>query len=245
MLLLRNLLLSGIFALCAAAQVPSQPPTLIRLIRNGSFRPYSTARAPVTLFGMKSVSGYQETWLMEAHDSFASIESLDKVLSNAMEADSPAGPKTMIALYRPGLSYRPDEAIRLYPKARFFQVTIYRLNGGSNHEFIEMMRLRRQSQDSVNLNRPEVAYQVMSGAESGLFVFFGPLPSLSVLDTGMANSPVYAEDLLDARAELRQKVSGEIIRENLLFRIDPRISNVSEAFANGESEFWHGKKKQP
>lgn len=101
-----------------------------------------------------------------------------------------------------------------------------------------------RNSDSINLNRPDIAYQVISGAEAGTYMFFGPLVSLSSLDTGLANSPVYAEDLADASAEVRRKIAtdGEISRENLLFRVDPRISNVSQEFAAGETEFWHGKK---
>ena len=181
---------------------------------------------------------------MEAHDSFASIENLDKIIANVLEEDVPVTPRTMVALYRPGLSYRPEQAIRMYPKARYFQVTIYRIRPGTYPEFAELVRLRRQSLDSINLNRPDIAYQVISGAESGTYIFFGPLVSLATLDSGLANSPVYAEDLADASAEVRRKIAteGEISRENLLFRIDPRISNVSEEFVAGESEFWHGKK---
>jgi len=242
---MKRILLLGIFALCAAAQTPSQPPTLIRLIRNGSIKPYSATRAPVTLFGMKSISGFQETWLMETHDSFASIENLEKTISNAMEDDATAPSRTMIALYRPGLSYRPDQAIRMYPKARYFQVSIYRIRPGADSDFADLVRLRRQALDSVNLNRPDIAYQVISGAESGTYVFLGPLVSLATLDSGLANSPVYADGVADASVEARRKITadGEMSRENLLFRIDPRISNVSEAFASDESEFWHGKKK--
>jgi hypothetical protein len=107
------------------------------------------------------------------------------------------------------------------------------------------VKLRRQALDSINLNRPDIAYQVISGAESGTYIFLGPLVSLATLDTGLANSPVYADGIADASIEARRKIAadGEMSRENLLFRIDPRISNVSEEFASEESEFWHGKKK--
>ncbi len=242
---MRQILLLAIFPLCAAAQTPSQPPTLIRLIRNGSIKPYSSTRAPVTLFGMKSISGFHETWIMEAHDSFAGIENLDKIIGSVLEDEASAPSRTMIALYRPGLSYRPDQASRMYPKARYFQVSIYRISPGADGDFAELVRLRRQSLDSLNLNRPDVAYQVISGAESGTYVFLGPLVSLSTLDSGLASSPIYADGVVDASMEARRKIAadGQMSRENLLFRIDPGISNVSDEFAAEESEFWHGKKK--
>ena len=242
---MKRLLLAGILALGAVAQTPSEPPMLIRIIRNGSIKPYAATRAPVTLLGMKSISGFQETWMMEAHDSFASIENLEQTIREAPEDRAPVPSRIMIARYRPGLSYRPEQAIRMYPKARYFQVSIYRIRPGTDSDFADLVRLRRQSLDSINLNRPDIAYQVISGAESGTYVFLGPLVSLTTLDSGLANSPAYADGVVDAGIEARRKIAadGEISRENLLFRIDPRISNVSEDFAAEESEFWHGKKK--
>ena len=153
--------------------------------------------------------------------------------------------RTLIALYRPRLSYRPDQAIRMFPKARYFQVSIYRMRPGAESDFAELVKLRRRSLDSINLNRPDIAYQVISGASSGTYVFLGPLTWLRTLDSGLANSPVYADGIVDANLQASRMIAAdaEITRENLLFRIDPRISHVSEEFASGDADFWHSKPK--
>jgi hypothetical protein len=220
-------------------------------VSNGSIEPYANANAPISLFGMRSISGVAETWILEAHDSFGSIEDLD----SALGAVSPGhqrnleigglGSRTLIALYRPGLSYRSDQAIRMFPKTRYFQISIYHTRPGTDADFAELVKLRRKSLDSINLNRPDIAYQVISGAPSGTYVFLGPLTSLRTLDNGLANSPVYADGVVDATVQASRKIAAEaeISRENLLFRIDPRLSHVSEEFAAGESEFWHSKQK--
>ena len=53
------------------------------------------------------------------------------------------------------------------------------------------------------------------------------------MDEGVADLPVYAEGIADARTKARAKVApeSEISREHLLFRVDPRLSYVSDEFA--------------
>jgi hypothetical protein len=56
--------------------------------------------------------------------------------------------------------------------------------------------------------------------------------------------PVFAEGLANAKAKDGSKIASdvEIGREHLLFRVEPRISYVSNDFAEGDPEFWRGKK---
>jgi hypothetical protein len=62
-------------------QVWADPPELLRMIRNArdaeSRQIYATAGAAVNVLGMRAVSGLDEAWLMEMHDSFASLEGVD------------------------------------------------------------------------------------------------------------------------------------------------------------------------
>ena len=102
------------------------------------------------------------------------------------------------------------------------------------------MKLRRIGADSVNLDRPDLAYQVVSGAPSGTFIFLAPLTSLKTMDEGVAETPVYAEAIAAARAKTANKVSadGEISREHMLFRVEPRLSYVTDGFAEADRQFW-------
>ena len=84
---MKNWLIFPVLALCLSAQVPSEPPTLIRLIRaagmdaQGMAQGYRDARAPVTVLGMAAITGPTETWLIEMLDSFAGLQELDKALA--------------------------------------------------------------------------------------------------------------------------------------------------------------------
>jgi hypothetical protein len=254
---MRTILLVGIFAAGAFAQAPTDIPPIIQLVRKpgivaASTRPYANARAAINVVGMTAITGLPETWQLEAHFSFASIEDLDKGLTavtplraDPSQDDVLAPARAMLALYRPALSYRPDQAIRLFPKARYFMVSIYRIRPGTEAEFGELVKLRRLSQDSVNLDRPDIAYQVASGAPSGTYIFLAPLATLRGMDDGVAPVPVYAEGIAAARAKEGPKISAEaeMSREHLLFRVEPRISYVSDDFAEGDAEFWRGRPK--
>jgi len=235
---------------------------LLQLVRKpgtgrASARSYANAGAGVDVVGLVAVTGLPETWLMEMHGSFASIEALDRGLSavepaRAADTSDPVGDdvlapaRTMIAAYRQGWSYRPVDAVRLFPRARYFLVTVYRIRAGAEADFGELVRIRRAAADAANLDRPELTYQVVSGAPGGTYFFLAPLVSLTTLDNGMGPLPVYAEGLAAARAEQGSKIAAEaeISRERLLFRVDPRISYVSAGFAGADAAFWHGKAKR-
>jgi hypothetical protein len=237
------------------AHVWADPPVLLRIVRNArdaeSRQIYARAGTAVDVLGMRAVSGLDEAWLMEMHDSFASIEGVDQALAsvrptrNSQGSAYPApdevlGPaRLLIALYRPGLSYRADEAAKSLPRARYLLVSIYRTRPEDETAFAGIVKLRRAVNDSVNLNRPEIAYEVVAGTVSGTYVFVTPLATLKNLDDGLSRTPAYAEG---ARNESKKAAAEtEINHERVLLRIDPGLSYVSEEFASGDTEFWKPK----
>jgi hypothetical protein len=249
-------------AATAAAQSLTDPPTIVQLVRKpgtggASLKPYAAAGATVNVLGMAAVTGLPETWLVECHYSFASVEEMDQRMAAAApvrpsaDASDPAQDdvlapsRTMLGLYRPNWSYRPDQAIRAFPRARYFQVSIFRIRPGTEADFSELIRLRRATADVINLDRPELAYQVISGAPSGTIVFLSPIQTLRNFDDGVNPIPVYAEGLAAAKAKDSGKLAAdsEISREHLIFRVEPRISYVSSEFADVDPEFWRSNKR--
>jgi hypothetical protein len=246
-----KIILLAVVAVCSAvAQSQTEPPPLLRLHRQlgtVSARPYADTGIPINVVGMTAMTGQPETWLIEMHDSFASIENADKSLRPVapfgaiLQADGPsadilAGSRSLIAVFRQGFSYRSEQAIQTLRKARYCQVSIYQVHPGSESDFAELVKSRRIAFDSVNLDRPDISYYVVSGAASGTYVFLAPLASLKMLD----DTPVkaYAENIA---AETMK--TGGLTREHLLFRVEPSLSWVSDDFASADPEFWHGKAK--
>jgi hypothetical protein len=254
---MKLLFFPALIAASAAAQGLTEPPPILQLVRKpgttgASIKPYASAGAAVQVIGMRSVTGLPETWMMEAHYSFASVEDLDQRLAalapvkvmndpaDPLSKDTLAPARTILALYRDEWSYRAPEAIRAFPRARYFQISIFRVRPGAESSFGDLVRLRRASADAVNLDRPELAYQVISGAPSGTFVFVAPIASLRSMDNGVAPAPVVAEGLVAARAKDGARLASEteMSREHLLFRVEPRISYVSDEFAASDRMFW-------
>lgn len=246
---MRSLATAILLASAAAAQGPSDPPPLLQIVRipAGSRveRSYRSAQAAVEVIGIASITGLPETWLIEAHPNFASIEDLDL----ALHAHAPAGPanqfgeaqpgdellgapRTLVATYLPGYSYRPGEAARSLPKARYFRVSIYRVRPGTTDFMNSLQSQRRHDYDEVNLDRPELAYRVISGAPAGTYLVLAPLTSLRQIDEGLLRLPAYLEPAADQQSE------NALGREHLLFRVDPQISYVSPGFAGGDAEYW-------
>ncbi len=229
---------------CCGALAFADPPTVLRVNRNPAAmdgRDYAEAKAAITVVGASSTSGPVETWLFEMHNSFASVEELDKTLgmqrSGVPYSDDvlPAS-QTLLGLYRPHLSHRWDEAEKSMPKARYFLVSIYRVRPGGQAGFADLMRIRRSRFESMNFDQPEIAYQIMSGAPSGTFLIITPLVSMKTFDDGLAKTP---EGPRESSAEQKLAAEVEIGHESFLFRIDPRASYVSEDFAAADPEFWN------
>jgi len=222
---------------------------MIQLIRQpglqiGMPRPYGDVHAQLTVLVMTAMTGTPETWLLETHDSFASIEALDLAMTpavqNQLEAmdgqsrfqlEVTAAPKTLIGVYRPTFSYLPADAVKLLPRAHYYFASIYQVRLGTEPEFLEAVRRRRAAYNVVHLDKPELAYQVVSGAPVGTFVFFTPLPSLKTIDEALSRSP---------ETPVKGVSEGEISREHFLLRVEPRQSYVSDEFAETDMEFWRG-----
>ncbi len=229
----------------APAQVLTEPPPIVQLVRtpvaNGLLKPYSGAA--IDVIGMSTITGSPEAWFLEAHPSFASIEDLDQRL---IGFEPPRESQTMIGLYREDWSYRPVDASRLFPRARYFRISVHQVRSGMEQDYGQLIQLRRQMEDSMGLDRPEIVYQIISGAPAGTYLFVAPLATLRKLDDGRPGVPVYAERLADARAAAKVKIApdAEISRDNVFLRVDPRRSYVSEQFAAQDREFWKGGPQQ-
>jgi len=241
-------MLAGALIGAASAQsLATDPPPILQILRKpgtspAPLRQYADARAEVTAIGMHAITGNPETWTIEAHYSFASVEDLDQRLAGAPPArDEAISPTTtMIGLYRAAWSFRPAEAVRLLSKARYMIVTIFRIRPGTEAEFGELVRLRRATADAINLDRPDLAFQVMSGASTGMFVFVAPLQTLRTMDDGVNPVPVYAEGVAAARQKDGKQIASdiEVSREHYLLRVDPQLSWVEDRFADLDKGFW-------
>jgi hypothetical protein len=217
------------FLCCLAFSQSATPPPIVRIVSTpglvfgGPYRSYARAEAKVDVVGLSVVTGMPQTWWIEMHPTFASIEDLDQALSafGSLPNDS----RVRIAVFQRGLSYLPEEAVRGLPLARCIRVTIYQVSLGKEQEFGQVARSRRTMSDKTNSGGPDLLYHVVAGDDAGTYIAFAPLSSLHALDDAPADQEPSAPDVL-------------LGREHLLFRMEPRLSYVSTEFANGDPSFW-------
>ena len=244
----KRLLPAVLLGCCLAGHLEADPPALIRVVRNaGAVEPYASAKVETNVLGMNPVAGLAESWLVEMHDSFASIEAVDQALASVARRKNPSGflpdsddvlppARTLVGLYRPSLSYRPTDAEKMLGKAHYFLVSLYRTKPGAEEQFVNLIRLRSVRFDSINLDRADICYELVSGGLAGTYMILTPLTTLKSLDDSYAKSPAYAEGVREAA----KKASSEtdVSMERLLLRVDPRMSWVSDEFAAADPEFW-------
>lgn len=232
---MRTGLLFALLAGCLGAQAPGDPLTLIRVVRRhvsprDPVASYRNANVGMNVIGLSSVTGSTQVWQLEAHGTFASLENADQQLRQALtqsdaEDELVAPSVSLLGFYRPGLSYRPDEAIKLVRGARYMQVLIYRSRPGFDVDFNELIRMRKAAFDRLNLDRPELGYEIISGANTETYLFIAPLPSLKTFDDTLARWWRHDGPTGGARGSGRQIVAeGDITREELLLRVEPRWS---------------------
>jgi hypothetical protein len=228
----------------------ADPPKIVRVIRNvnwGEATAYRDNRPGITVLGATCVTGPSEAWFIELHTTFATVEDLDRRIpmghSGLPYSDEILPPSTtLIAIWRDSLSHRWDEAVKNMQKARYFMLSIYRIRPGTDAGFAALMKMRRSHYESINFDQPAIAYQVVSGAMAGTYVFVTPLASLKIFDDGLAKSPAGPRDPSTAE----QKLAGEVemSHEYLLFKIDPQNSYVLDDFAAGDPDFWNRRARQ-
>jgi hypothetical protein len=223
----------------------AQPPDLIRVVREAPIEPYVSGKSPVDVVGMSAISGNSETWIVELHDSFASIEVLDRAIGGGINRNSGVlsgdevlpSTRAWVARHRPNLSYRPEQAMQNLAKARYVDVVVYRIPAGNEASFQEYRKLRDFGLDSVNSDFPDMSYEVISGAPAGTYISLIPISSLASFDEGRARTPVYAQSAVANAKALAQQM--QVQRERLWFRVEPHNSYVSEKFSSPDPGFWH------
>jgi hypothetical protein len=239
----------GVTLLLAEGFGSAQPWPLIRLRQaNGGpgtagfeVGPRSAPDAGIQVFGFTSMTGRPETWQIETHLSFAGMEEFD---ANTRQ-DRAGNVNTMVMVHRHNWSHRPDEALQALGKAKYFQISMFQVGLGSESDFANLIAQRKARLDSINLDRPDLAYQVLYGAPAGTVILISPITSLKSLDEGVSRwSGAYFRSTGtpgQARGGAGSPVSSpvsEVLQDNILFRILPQYSAVSRETAAADPVFW-------
>jgi hypothetical protein len=151
----RGLAFWWIAASLAFAQISPEPPKVLRITRQivkpgraaaaeriGTLAAHAMARTkyPANLLALSSVSGESEIWILESHESFASVEEADAFVEktpalkwslgqyDAQNGELVSIVRRLLAVYRKDLSYHGEQLAQGLPKMRYLSVVMVRLH---------------------------------------------------------------------------------------------------------------------
>ncbi len=200
---------------------------------------------------------------LEGYPSFADLEATRKKFDETFAAsptlqaeldalDRQTGPmhatqKTMLAVYRPDLSYKPL-GLEAVAKSRYFSVGTNRIKAGRAADYEEWVKQFNRAREKANLDEHTAVYQVISGAPFGTFMTFVAYRSLTQWDEFGRNlqarnkaidEALGSDVVVKQRRELAEAIFAD--SRSSLYAFNPKISRPSTQFAAADPDFWSPK----
>jgi hypothetical protein len=222
---------------------------------------FSRAQVPMPRLGMVPVSGDQnQVVYIERFPSFAALEASDKKLettlagSPALQAEMEAldrngGPlhssqRTMIAVFRPDLSYHPL-SLDAVGKSRYVSMTTIRTKLGHGADYEGYVKQTNRAREKANADQHSSVFQVISGAPAGTFLSFGANRSLAEIDAfraGMAARDKAVDEALGGEEVVRQRretIEASVMDiRSALYAFNPRLGTPMAEVASADPDFW-------
>jgi len=208
---------------------------------------------PVHYLGMSTTSGPNETWFVNMYPSFAAIEEADRLsgkspLRQEVEAvetrdgELRVNSRTMTAVYRADLSYRPEDAVTL-GHTHYVMVATYRVRLGHEEEFMAGSKMILDGLKKAKLNEPVLMYDVIAGAPTGTYLLVFPMASLTSMDEQPAREKAMVEAIGTENFQRLMKGSGDVFvsMETTIFAVSPEMSYVPKEIEDEDPGFWKPK----
>jgi len=259
-------LLVAAFVLPLTAQEPrTEPASLIRIfcerIKEGHETAHEAvekkfaaaarkAKFPWGVLGMDAVTGPNEVWFIQPFDSFADFQKAWDAFdqSTAMKAEMETlgvqdgeqrvSGRTLLARYRPAMSYRATEAVANLPRMRYVQVLAIHVKPGYDSTVHEVARIGIAALEKANDERPLLTYQVISG-EANTYLLFRATADWASLDKeddqARALYGAMGEDLRKYVGGAREAISSE---DSMIFALNAGTSVVPKSFVDADPAFW-------
>ena len=254
-------------SLSLSAQQPMAPPPVLRIfredIKEGRGPAHEKTEAnwaqmlaqnkyPNNSLALVSLTGPSQAWFLEAHASFASIGQAEAFVGqnpavktqfetlDSQDSEYRAGSRTWIAVYQPEMSFKAQQLVETLPKARYFNVLLFRVRQDHAQQFVDLGKTAVAALQKAISDQPVATYQVVSGAPNGTYILFEPTASLASIDNAPARSQAMFQAMGSSGAAQFNKMAGETVAsvESLLFSINPRMSYMPSDFTAGDPEFW-------
>ncbi len=203
---------------------------------------------------LNAVSGdADETLFISGYDSFAALEkdykTFDEVSAGPLKSNLDAlaaqeagllnGAHSSIAVYRPDLSYLGQDFHARLPKSRYLNIESFHTRLGKGDEFAEGAKAYQEAYRELHIENPWVVYQLMSGGPQGTYLVISEMNSLSDMDAEMARQTQIDHAVNSKSKDLMKHMDEAFLSmQTNIYRLNPKTSYVSEAFASEDPSFW-------
>jgi hypothetical protein len=249
------LILLGVWPL--GAQQSSAPPAVLHIFREdikegkgaaheqseaAFMQAAAKANYPFYILGLTAMTGTTQAWFLVGHAKIATIPESEAALDkpefaalDAVDAALRTGRLSMIAVYRPDLSYAADKAN--LSKMRFFSIETVRVREGPDQKFEEAAKALVAGAEKSGDNQPVAAYQVVSGAPNGTYLLLEPMASLKSLDEEPQRRRALRQALGSGDPE-RNMAAAIATSESILFAVSSQMSYVPKEWITADPAFW-------
>ena len=264
------LLLAGctvlLASVCSAAQTPPQAPKVIWIYREDTKPGRNTAHVRVErgfaqhwaksrvdpFLAMEAVSGNAtELMFLSGYDSLAAMEKDFQAFGKAAngpeyealerrEAEVVSSVRSMVAVLRTDLSYKPERVMSVLPQSRYFNIETFRVRLGREADFAAGAKLFQTAFEKLKREQPYVMYQVIRGAPDGTYMLFSPIRSFKEFDDEYASQGAFIQAMGEENMNNLMKSTGDVFisMESNVYSFNPSMSNVSKDFAAVDPQFW-------
>jgi hypothetical protein len=211
---------------------------------------YAKAQSPVYWLGMTTVSGPSEAWFLTRQESYAAFEKdeastdtnpallAERDRISAIDGDLLSRTSTIIASYRPALSYQP--VIKL-ANMRYMTVNLMRVKAGHVANFTDGWKMIVDAHKKAGMDEHWAVYQVESGMPDTTFLFLYARKSLAELDASgaMHTAAGYRDAVGDGgRRQMEQAYQDGIeMTQTMHFRLRPGMSTLPKDWAEADA-YW-------
>jgi hypothetical protein len=255
--------LNGAFA----QTLPTKQPKMISIVREevkvgratehakheaGWPAAYEKAKSPDYYLAMTSLTGPSEAWYIvpwESHAAQAASmkrEDKDPVLSAELARLALADAEYVSSVRNIQAMARADLSAGTFPdlsKARFFQITTYRVRPGHETQFEEAAKAYGAARTRVAPKHGFRVYQVIAGMPSPTFLVFSSVEDFGQFDETSAahQATLMAQTPEEQGARQKFQSEGVISSETNRYKLDPVQSYVSKETRASDPEFWSPK----
>ncbi len=210
------------------------------------------ANFPGHYFAFASISGPDEVFFVQPMASFAANEEIEKAgekepLKGAVEqlgardGELRTGSRTLWAVYRPDLSYKPENVNMA--KLRYVEVGTYLVKLGNEEDFVNGAKALLGGYGKGNIDVSVLGYRVTAGAPVGTYLFVTMMDSMKVVDGEPERRKAIAGAMgQDSYSQLMKSMGDVLVSvENNLFEVKPGMSYPPQAVVDADPGFWKPK----